>query len=271
LLQVSKKNRAVLVPDTVTVEMPLLQAYDGLGAIYLMAQLDTLVLNEGAFTDPTVYSSPELRHIYVQHWAHLEPPILNSATVSGAQVVLTWTNQHRNRPIDGTAIFRNGAEIRHLPGTATSHTDPVPAAGTYTYVLKHVSPPISAVNEGPRLIEPNSPQSNPITVVVTTQPQQSPLALTIVGPSTIYSTGAYSWNGRATGGIQPYSYQWFFRWGSTGPFTELPGAIDSLYYRKVFHPGPDFTVKVRVTDSQGTVRNSQRFVDVYDFQSRPQP
>jgi hypothetical protein len=161
---------------TRTIAMPLRTSYDGLGAIILLTSNAQLVPNEGPFVDNSVPEYSAL-NLWVQHWRHIDAPILNSASVANARVTLQWTNKHLGRPIDSTAVFRNNSLIKLLSGSATSYTDSVSAPGNYTYALKHFTPTtVPSVSEG--LEQPNSAQSNTLTAVV---PSTSMSAL-IVGP-----------------------------------------------------------------------------------------
>lgn len=246
---VSKKNRAIGVPDTVTVQMPLLTAYDGLGAMFLMAPADTLVLSEAAFTDPNLYGA--LQHIAVQHWARSLEPILNSATVSGMTVTLQWTNRHRGRPIDSTMVFRDGAERALRPGTATSYTDTVPASGTYTYTLKHVTPPLVVFGEDP-LVEPNSAQSSAVSVTIG-EPPTVPPALQVgwTGPSVIRKNASCTWIGSVTGGTSPWTLRW-----------TKDGVLVSSTNKWQGGSGANFLLRFTVTSGDGQVQYYDELITV---------
>jgi hypothetical protein len=251
MVEVSKKNRAIGVPDTVTVQMPLLTAYDGLGALYLMATADTLVLSEAAFTDPAYYY--ELQHIAVQHWAHMNSPLLDSARVNGMQVTLYWRNQHTFRPIDSTMVFRNGAERAQVAGTLTSFTDTVPSSGTYTYTLKHVSPRLAVFVEQDALVQPTSAQSAGITVTIGEPPPPVPEPLRVgwLGPSVLRPNTVCTWTADILGGVAPFTYSWTKNGVVVSTTTKWKGSGTS-----------SFTLRLTVTSGDGQVQYNEEQITI---------
>jgi hypothetical protein len=160
--------RKVSVPmdslDTADIPMWLSDQYDGVGAILILQDDATLQISEWgeiAFTEP--WLGPGGLNISVQHWAHIDPPVLNSATVNGQNVTLTWTNHNQGRSIDSTNIYRNDIWRRTVGPAFTSFVDSNVAPGIYTYTLKHLSVPAAPLAQA----FPNSPASNGLQATVT--------------------------------------------------------------------------------------------------------
>jgi subtilisin family serine protease len=102
----------------------------------------------------------------------------------------------------------------------------------------------------------------------TNPPQQPPssLAVSISGPSELYTAGTYSWQAHATGGSGTYSYQWQ---SSTdgGTWTNV-GSNSAYYSRSVgMYYGGGFYLRVIVTSS-GSTATSQAFY-VYKHAEEP--
>lgn len=87
--------------------------------------------------------------------------------------------------------------------------------------------------------------SNTFTYVVS-EDIEPPLEVTITGPSTIESSGTYTWDGSATGGAGSYSYQWEYCQSSCTPVS-----TSSSYSRYVELGDGDFTLYLTVTASLG--------------------
>jgi hypothetical protein len=167
--------REVAVPvgvlDVAEFDLPLSIAYDAVGALLILEDLggiDWQTWGEIAFTDPTAgpWDQNNAINLVVQHWRHINPPVLNSVTVDGSTVTLNWTNGHQGRTIDSTIVFREGVQISFpaAAGAATSWVNQNVGVGTYRYSVKHFSVPVSMTG----VPNPNSGSSNPITIVIGT-------------------------------------------------------------------------------------------------------
>jgi hypothetical protein len=151
--------------DTVTMSMLLKSQYDAITAVLLISSDGGLILNDSAFTSVEAgHPLFDAQNVNVQHWRRKQAAVLNSATVNGLVVTLSWSNQHAGRSIDSTNIYRDASLIAIVGPTAVSYPDTVSGAGTFTYTLKHVSTPHGVLVSA----DPNSPQSNEIEVTVGT-------------------------------------------------------------------------------------------------------
>jgi hypothetical protein len=243
---------------TRTLPMPLLDQYDGLGAILLLSKDGTLQPVLAPFMGVAVNDTTEA-NIWVQHWRRIDAPVLNSATLNGTQVLLQWSNFHNGRAIDGTVIFRNGAVIASVGPTTISYPDNLPGAGTYTYQLKHLTPDLTSA-----LPEPNSAGSNTLQVTL----NNPPITAYIDGPDVVEEKGTYSWTTVPSGGLgPPYHYQWYYKrsYGTWEYFEVIPNSDVATYQRYVGQePDPyAFSLIVTVWDNYGTRADSADRLVVY--------
>jgi hypothetical protein len=163
LAEVRKVSRAVDVPDTAQVQMWLSDQYDVIGTQLILSSSATEAISEQAFTEAS--ANPGM-NIAIQHWRHIDAPVLNSATVVGDDVTLGWSNSRDPRSVDSvdsTNIYRNGAWRATVGPAVSSFVDPNLPPGPYTYTLKHVSLPFAHWSGPPW---PNSASSNGIQVTV---------------------------------------------------------------------------------------------------------
>jgi len=79
-----------------------------------------------------------------------------------------------------------------------------------------------------------------------------PLAVAINGPTAVFADQTQTWTSAVTGGVTPYSYQWF-KDGS------LVGSGSSLAMNTGW---ADFTLRLDVTDAAGTLRSGTKAVAV---------
>lgn len=105
--------------------MPLLldESYDAVGALLILDDDSTRQITDSAFTQPSVYPG---RNYGAQFWAEKDAPVWDSVRRSGVEVTLWWTNQHGNRPIDSTIVFRNGSARKTLSYVRDSLVDTIP-------------------------------------------------------------------------------------------------------------------------------------------------
>ena len=232
--------------------MPLGQQVDAVAAIGLLYDQDTLVPTDSAFL---VGNGPGTVDVWVQHWRHLDAPVLDTATVDGSTVTLTWSNNHQNRSIDSTVVYRDGSVLAVRDHAATSYQDQNVPNGTHTYTLKHVSTPTTG-GEG-TVKTPNSAASNARSVVVAVNP-----VVTIGGPTYINTPGNYTWTASVTGGTAPYTYQWWYRKLSGGAWQQLAGETSPAYTRYVGYTQSAFRLRADVTDAQQLPGSGSIIVDV---------
>lgn len=252
LAEVRKVSRAVDLPDTATVQMWLSDQYDVIGTQLILSGSAGETLSEQAFTEPP--ANPGM-NIAIQHWRHIDPPGLNTATMSGDDITLAWTNTRPFiRSVDSTNIYRNGVWRATVGPSATSFVDGNLAPGTYTYTLKHLSLPFAHWS-GPPM--PNSASSNALQVTV---PPPPALTVTITGPTWIDSPGSYSWIGLVSGGTLPYSRQWWYKpFGPGGSWQQVGSAVK--YTRTVTTGNLGFKLRHDVTEAGGLVGSDT--VDVF--------
>jgi hypothetical protein len=154
---------SVAAGDTVkltALPLPLGEDDDAVGTVAILWMASTRQVTDSAF----VKQSYEGRNYSLQHWREKEAPRPDSARAAGVAVTLWWSNNHRDRPVDSTVVFRNGVHRRTLDRTASTVVDTVPGPGTWTYRLKHVAGPV--INDP--LVSPNSPSSDSLAVKVGT-------------------------------------------------------------------------------------------------------
>jgi hypothetical protein len=241
LYEAVKVNRPAYVFGWDTVHVPLGNQYDAIGVILVLSPDSTLQINDTMFVDPSLDAN-----VAVQHWAHREPPTFVSATRSGFNAVLTWSNQHAERALDSTNIYRDGTYLRTVGPSVESYVDSNLASGTYAYSLKHLS--VSAVTTLPMgpAPYPNSPASDTLSVTI-----PAPPAVTISGEGYLWTPGSYTWTTSVTGGTSPYTYVWWFDpFGAGGP-TQV--STKSYYRRTVTYQDMGFTLTVEVTDANQQV------------------
>jgi hypothetical protein len=165
--QITRDSVPPLTHARVKIEMPLDDRYDGLGVVAVYSDDSTLTPTDSAFFGDQGIASHV--NVWIQHWRHIEPPILDSVTQSGHNVTLYWRNQHQDRSIDRTNVYHNDDRIATLDHAATSFPDSNLAQGQYTYRLKHVSIPLTQGGEV-GLVPPSSPGSNKLEVTVGPSP-----------------------------------------------------------------------------------------------------
>jgi aqualysin 1 len=86
-----------------------------------------------------------------------------------------------------------------------------------------------------------------------------PVGVTITGPTSITTPGAYSWQANASGGIGTYTYSWQYR-VQNGTWTPV-GAGAATYSRSVTTTDPSFELRVTVT-SGGLTSSDTHLVNV---------
>jgi hypothetical protein len=142
LLQVRRDSApAGQIVETGNMAMPLDPNWDVVGMVLIITNDGGLQVTDSAFLyDRTVYD-PELNINYrLQHWRHIEAPVLDSGLVDSTTVTLWWQNRHEGRTIDSTIVFRNGGQRITLGPGATDWQDTGLAVGGYSYQLKHFTP-----------------------------------------------------------------------------------------------------------------------------------
>jgi chitodextrinase len=124
------------------IQMPLLERADGVAAVLLISNDGTYPLSDSAFLDPEWHA--ENRNLFVQHWAHITAPTLDSIRRVDTTATLWWTNHHENRPADSTIVLRGGGVLARLGHAATSSTHSIQSLGPgiYAYYLQHVTAPL---------------------------------------------------------------------------------------------------------------------------------
>jgi hypothetical protein len=84
------------------------------------------------------------------------------------------------------------------------------------------------------------------------------LAAAISGPWLIDTAGNHQWTANASGGDASYSYQWYYRAGTSGAWT--PVGTNQTYSRWVDPEDPDFQLRV-VVESMGVSVTHQRMIE----------
>ncbi len=140
----------------------------------------------------------------VQHWRHVEPPVLDSVVaLSQSTVRLYWHNGNHERSYDQTQVFRDGQLVGHTFGTTRTFTDTLVAAGFHRYQLRHVTQPSP---QG--LGVPNSAYSAEDTVTLVTPPPD--YTNFVYSDLIIFMDTTYSWTRAVYGGTSPYQDQWYY-------------------------------------------------------------
>jgi hypothetical protein len=88
-----------------------------------------------------------------------------------------------------------------------------------------------------------------------------PPAVTISGPTYIPKPANYTWTANVSGGLPPYTYQWWYRLLG-GAWQQFSGETNSTYTRYVGYSQWAFRLRADVTDSLGLVGSGHIVVDV---------
>jgi len=102
----------------------------------------------------------------------LAPTNLTTTSLGSGRVQVSWANHHRNRLIDSTEIYRyDGAVwqlVKSVDRSAVTYQDSVPNAGTWSYVVRHVTAliPYPDQEDVGDLARPNSPATAAANVSV---------------------------------------------------------------------------------------------------------
>lgn len=99
-------------------------------------------------------------------------------------------------------------------------------------------------------------------VAVTRLVPPAPPTVIISGPTYIQKPGNYSWTANVAGGVPPYTYQWWYRLLTGGPWQKLTGETNPTYTRYVGYSQWAFRLRADVTDSLGLVGSGEKAVDV---------
>jgi chitodextrinase len=235
--EVAKVIRSGHVFGWDTAAVALSDEYDAIGVIVVLNADSTLEIGDSVFIDPAVSSYYGGINVVVQHWAHREPPVFDSATVDGSSVSLHWTNVHVGRAVDSTNIYRNGAFTKTVGPAETSYEDRGLAPGSYAYSLKHVSMTAASTDPMGPAPYPNSSSSDTITVtVVTNHPPVAQFGVTCEQLPCTFADSSSDPDGTIA------SWAWTFGDG---------GSSDDQHPTHTYPAGGDYQVRLIVTDDLG--------------------
>jgi hypothetical protein len=137
--------------------LPLSTEWDGVGLVLVITDQGGVQATDSAFDRHVpAWSLADQINYRLQHWRHVDEPVLDSGAVSGSTVTLWWRNFHQDRDVDSTIVYRNGQQRKLLDHTFETWSDTGVAPGTHTYTLKHFTTTLIGTGG---LANPNSAKS----------------------------------------------------------------------------------------------------------------